>query len=82
MEALLNTEEARCNDIIASEQARQQSDAAAMLGVGALHSGLVWPLQMRAELSRLQRRRSAMQVRSTRWPVSDAAGCSVSPPKL
>ena len=41
VEALLNIEEARCNDIISSEQARQQSDAAAMLGVAALHSGLV-----------------------------------------
>lgn len=62
MKALLDTEEARCSAIIASEQARQHSGAAALLGAGALQSGLVWPLEMRAELSRLQRRLSQLQV--------------------
>jgi hypothetical protein len=63
---LLAAEEARCASIVASEEARQSSGAAAMLGDGALRGSVAWPLQVSAELSALQRRLQALQVRAPR----------------
>ena len=61
--ALLDTEEARCDSIVADERARQASAAAAVLGAAALHGSVAWPLQRRAELSQLQRQLQDRQVR-------------------
>ena len=63
MAALLHTEERRCNDIVESEEARQGSAEAAMLGGDALQGALTWPLQMRAEVSKLQQQLACQQVR-------------------
>ena len=52
---LLDIEESRCEELIAAERRRAAEDASALTEGGALQSGLVWPQQMAAELSSLQR---------------------------
>lgn len=68
--ALLGTEEGRCGELIAAEKRRAEEGASALTEGGALQSGLVWPQQMAAELSSLQREL---------LPEVCSAGCSLVP---
>jgi hypothetical protein len=60
--AMLEAEESRAAGLAATEKKRLETSYNSLLEGGSLPSGLVWPLQMCAELSALHRQMSAGQV--------------------